>query len=83
MRLFRGKETLDEAPYIKSLAEEIPYQPELTRVAFPYGVASWFFQEALDNFQAENYRSKYLSAVSEASKLNSGIAEDYYSCLSL
>ena len=83
MRLFRGKETLDEAPYIKSLAEEIPYQPELTRVAFPYGVASWFFQEALDNFQAENYRSKYLSAVNEASKLNSGIAEDYYSCLSL
>lgn len=83
MRLFRGKETLDEAPYIKSLTEEIPYQPELTRVAFPYGVASWFFQEALDNFQAENYRSKYLSAVNEASKFNSGIAEDYYSCLSL
>lgn len=78
MRLFKGLETLDEAPYIKNLSEEIPYQPELTRVALPYGVASWFFQEALDNFQAENYRSKYLAAVTEASKFNEGIAEEVY-----
>lgn len=83
MREFREKELLEEAPYITSLTEEIPYQPELTRVAFPYGVASWFFQEALDNFQAENYRSKYLAAVTEASKVNGGIAEDTYSCLNL
>lgn len=78
MRLFRDLEPLDEAPFIKSLTEEIPYQPELTRVALPYGLASWYFQEAMDNFQAENYRSKYLAAVTDASKINSGIAEDMY-----
>lgn len=78
MRLFKGLDTLEEAPMITSLEENIPYQPELTRVAFPYGVASWFFQEALDNFQAENYRSKYLSAVTEAGKLNDGITMDVY-----
>lgn len=37
-------EILKEAPYITSLTDEIPYSPQLTRVALPYGVASWFFR---------------------------------------
>ena len=71
---YDGRERLKEAPYITSLTDEIPYSPQLTRVALPYGVASWFFQEALDNFQAENYRSKYLAAVTEATRMNTGEA---------
>lgn len=75
IREFRGLEPLKEPPMISSLDEDIPYQPELTRVALPYGVASWYFQEGMDNFQAENYRSKYLAAVMDASKINPGIVE--------
>lgn len=75
IREFRGLEPLKEPPIISSLDEDIPYQPELTRVALPYGLASWYFQEGMDNFQAENYRSKYLAAVMDASKINPGIVE--------
>lgn len=75
IREFRGLEPLEEPPMISSLDEDIPYQPELTRVALPYGLASWYFQEGMDNFQAENYRSKYLAAVMDASKVNPGIVE--------
>lgn len=75
IREFRGLEPLKEPPMISSLDEDIPYQPELTRVALPYGLASWYFQEGMDNFQAENYRSKYLAAVMDASKINPGIVE--------
>lgn len=74
IRECEGVEILKEAPYITSLTDEIPYSAQLTRVALPYGVASWFFQEALDNFQAENYRSKYLAAVTEATRMNTGEA---------
>ena len=75
IREFRGLEPLIEPPMISSLDEDIPYQPEITRVALPYGLASWYFQEGMDNFQAENYRSKYLAAVMDASKINPGIVE--------
>ena len=75
IREFRGLEPLKEPSMISSLDEDIPYQPELTRVALPYGLASWYFQEGMDNFQAENYRSKYLAAVMDASKINPGIVE--------
>ena len=75
IREFRGLEPLKEPPMISSLDEDIPYQPELTRVALPYGLASWYFQEGMDNFQAENYRSKYLAAVMDASKINPGTVE--------
>ena len=75
IREFRGLEPLKEPPMISSLDEDIPYQPEITRVALPYGLASWYFQEGMDNFQAENYRSKYLAAVMDASKINPGIVE--------
>lgn len=75
IREFRGLEPLKEPPMISSLDEDIPYQPDLTRVALPYGLASWYFQEGMDNFQAENYRSKYLAAVMDASKINPGIVE--------
>lgn len=78
IRLWKDMETLDEAPFLTSLNDDIPYQPELTRVALPYGLASWYFQEAMDNFQAENYRNKYLAAVAEAGKVNDGIAVDMY-----
>ena len=75
IREFRGLEPLKEPPMISSLDEDIPYQPDLTRVALPYGLASWYFQEGMDNFQAENYRSKYLAAVMDASKINPGTVE--------
>lgn len=75
IREFRGIEPLKEPPFITDINQDVPYQPELTRIALPYGLASWYFQEAMDNFQAENYRNKYLAAVADASKCNPGTVE--------
>ena len=50
--------------------ETIEYADAITRVALPYGVAAQFFQEAMDNFQAENYRAKYISALNDARRLS-------------
>lgn len=69
IRVFNGEEPLKQAPVITSLDETIAYADAITRVALPYGVAAQFFQEALDNFQAENYRAKYIAALNDARKL--------------
>ena len=75
IREFRGIEPLTEPPFLTDINQDVPYQPELTRIALPYGLASWYFQEAMDNFQAENYRNKYLAAIADASKCNPGTVE--------
>lgn len=56
------------APIVADGETEIPYHDALTRIALPYGLASWFFQDLADNFQAENYRGKYLLALKDARK---------------
>ena len=68
IRLWSDQEELATAPMLESLADTIPYSDEITRAALPYGVASWFFQEAMDTFQAENYRNKFIAALSDAKK---------------
>ena len=69
IRISEGLEPLETAQKITSLDENIIYADSITRVALPYGVAAQFFQEAMDNFQAENYRAKYIAALNEARKL--------------
>lgn len=69
IRIFKGIEPLEIAQKIETLSEEIIYSDSITRVALPYGVAAQFFQEAMDNFQAENYRAKYIAALNEARRL--------------
>lgn len=69
IRISEGLEPLEAAQKITSLDENIIYADSITRVALPYGVAAQFFQEAMDNFQAENYRAKYIAALNEARRL--------------
>ena len=68
IRQHEGRETLKTAPYLKTLDETIDYHDSITRAALPYGVAAQFFQEAMDNFQAENYRAKYIAALNAVRK---------------
>jgi hypothetical protein len=69
---------LTEAPWLTSLETEIPYANSITRVALPYGVAAQFFQEAMNNFQAENYRAKYIAALDGAKKCSFEEITDAY-----
>jgi hypothetical protein len=78
IREWNAETLLTAAPEITALTDTIAYNAALTRVALPYGLASFFFQEAMDNFQAENYRNKYLSALRDAMKMNQEDTVDVY-----
>lgn len=70
IRAFEGRPLLAQAPFLTALGEEVPYADGLTRAALPYGLAAQFFQEAMDNAQAENYRGKYIAALDEARRFS-------------
>ena len=78
IRRHEGRALLAAAQKIETLDETITYADAITRVALPYGVAAQFFQEAMDNFQAENYRAKYVSALNDARKLSFEPIVDVY-----
>ena len=66
IRRAREEEELSDAPLLLSGEDEVPYDSALVRIALPYGLASWFFQDLMDVYQAENYRSKYIGALNDA-----------------
>lgn len=78
IRAYEERELLKSAPMLETLDEEIEYSDSITRAALPYGVAAQFFQEAMDNFQAENYRAKYISALNSARKITFEPIVDVY-----
>ena len=78
VREFEGREPLEKALVVASLDETVVYCDQITRAALPYGLASWYFQEALDNFQAENYRNKFIAGLEDAKKYIPGSVVDVY-----
>lgn len=68
IRRYNEQAELSNAPLLIALAETVPYADAITRTALPYGVASFLYQEAVNDFQAENYRAKYIGALSDAKK---------------
>jgi len=78
IRQWNGIDELLKAQYLTSLEDEIEYDDAIVRAALPYGLASWYFQEAMDNFQAENYRNKYISALHDVQKYNITSIVDIY-----
>lgn len=61
-----GQEQLAEAPTVASTADDVPYHPELVRVAFPYGLAWQYHQEAGNLGLAAQYRNMFIEAVESA-----------------
>jgi hypothetical protein len=67
---------LSSAPYITDFGTTIEYDDSITRIALPYGLAAHFFQEAMNDDQAENYRGEYALALVRAGKATQGVIED-------
>ena len=63
---------------IMTLLIAMEFKHSIVRVALPYGLAAWFFQDIADNFQAENYRGKYLLALKDARKHRFEAIADVY-----
>ena len=73
-----GQELLPRSPEISDLQEEIPYCEEICKIVLPYGLAEFMFSDDGDLYNAERYRSRYVSALSEVQKYNFGDIEDVY-----
>nr|DAL40736.1 MAG TPA_asm: hypothetical protein [Caudoviricetes sp.] len=71
MREAEGKPTLETAPIITSLTQEIEYSDRLTRVAIPYALAAHYYRENGDNYHEQMFRAEYVSAVAECQRARS------------
>ena len=84
VREARGEELLVSAPVVTDLTEEGPYDDMITRVAFPYGVAALYLRDDMDNFNAQDYRARYIGALQDAIdyafkyRTGEGIVQDVY-----
>lgn len=66
IREAEGMEPLGQAPFIRSLDEEIPYHDSITKGALPYGLAWQYRQEAMDNYWGTIYRNLFTDALKSA-----------------
>ena len=78
VRAAEERELLEQAPTVESGDSEIPYCDAISRIALPYGLASWFFQDLADVYQAENYRNRYIGALNDARQHRFTAIEDAY-----
>lgn len=78
IREAKGKELLDEAPYLESLAEDVPYAPTIVRRALPYWLAYRFLLEDDQGARAQLYYNEYISALREARKMIPEEVTDVY-----
>lgn len=63
MRRRDGQEQLAAAPIVTDLSDEVPFHDVLCRVAFPYGLA-WQYQQEAGNFSlSAQYRNMFIDTV--------------------
>ena len=73
-----SKPPLAAAPRVQSLTDEIPYREEICRVALPYGLASCLFSDEENEYRAQDFRARYISALNESQKLaDEGVVDVY------
>ncbi len=77
-RRINGIEELREVPKLNSENEEIPYNEEMVKAAFPYGMARWIFRENDDVYGSHEYYQLYTVALSESVPVLFGEVEDLY-----
>lgn len=72
------KPVLLVAPTLTALTDIIPYSDTIVRVALPYGLASYFFQDDDNDYRTSMYRNQYINALNDAKKAIVADIEDVY-----
>jgi hypothetical protein len=69
-----GKLALSSAPRITSadMDRELDFSEGLCRAALPYGVASFYCQDDGDNYRAQDYRTRFINALTDAAYSSGG-----------
>ena len=73
-----GVPELDRAPLFTGFGEVVPYEDAIVRVALPYGVASWFFQDDMDDWRYKEMRGRFIAALQDAGMAEFGAVEADY-----
>jgi hypothetical protein len=58
--------------------EIVPYEEALTRLAIPYAIASYYFQDENNPQMVYEYRARYVNAANDAAKAVLSPVEDVY-----
>ena len=77
-RIASGKEKLAFAPIVSEMEQDVDFCEEITAVALPYGVASYFSQDDGEGYNSQMYRERFINALCEAAKCNFTQIEDVY-----
>jgi hypothetical protein len=60
------------------LEKAIPYDDELCCVALPYGLASILYSDDDDEFKAQDFRARFISALKDTQKVAEEETRDCY-----
>lgn len=78
-RAAHGKAELEVAPTIAELSDELDFCDEICRVALPFGLCAYFWQDECDNYKAQDYRGRFIDALNFAAAGCPQDIEDVYS----
>ena len=69
---------LTAAPVYSDFDAVVGYHDVIVRAALPYGVASYYFQDDMDDWRYAEHRGRFVSALKEASKARFSTVEVIY-----
>ena len=77
-RRAKGQAELEKVPLVKNEEDEIPYDEEMVRAAFPYGMARFVLRENDDISGSHEFYQLYVNALLESTPVIEGEVEDVY-----
>ncbi len=78
IRIFRGKEPLEQAQQISSAEEELTYEPEILEGVLPYGLASKLIYDDGDMNRMAYFQAMYVNGVNSQAKAVAQDVRDEY-----
>ena len=79
-RTMQGLELLEKAPCLTqdTMDEPLEYHEALVRIALPYGLASDFWRDDDNDYRANDFRARYVSALEDCLRGEPQPIEDVY-----
>lgn len=78
IRAAAGREELDVPQVVTSMSETVDVDARIARIALPYGVAAYYFQDDDDDYKSQDYRGRFIGALNDLSVCVPGMVEDCY-----
>lgn len=78
LRKGRNLPEIEKVPQVEFLEDEIPFDDEMVRRVFPYGMARFVFRENDDISASHEFYQLYVNALSEAVPVFAEEIEDVY-----